>query len=101
MTKEDKYPLLLIDEIIDHLGGSQWFSTIDLASGYWQVEIDEPDKEKTAFITKYELYEYNVMPFGLCNALATFQRLMNTVLEGTTWKYTMDYIDNINVYSKT
>jgi hypothetical protein len=74
---------------------------MDLASGYWQVEIDEPDKEKTAFITKYGLYEYNVMPFGLYNALATFQRLMNTVLEGTIWKYTMDYIDDINVYSKT
>jgi hypothetical protein len=101
ITKEDKYPLPLIDEIIDYLGGSQWFSTMDLASGYWQVEIDEPDKEKTAFITKYGLYEYNVMPFGLYNALATFQRLMNTVLEGTIWKYTMDYIDDINVYSKT
>ena len=83
VTKKDKYPLPLINEIIDHLDGAKWFTSIDLASGYWQVELEEKDKEKSAFITKYGLYEYNIMPFGLCNAPATFQRLMNTVLDGT------------------
>ena len=101
VTKKDKYPLPLIDEIIDNLHGAQWFTSIDLASGYWQVELEEKDKEKSAFITKYGLYEYNIMPFGLCNAPATFQRLMNTVLDGTLWKFTMDYIDDINIYSKS
>ena len=99
VTKKDKYPLPLINEIIDHLDGAKWFTSIDLASEYWQVELEEKDKEKSAFITKYGLYEYNIMPFGLCNAPATFQRLMNTVLNGTLWKFTMDYIDDINIYS--
>ena len=65
------------------------------------MEVAEEDKEKTAFITKYGLFEYNVMPFGLCNAPATFQRLMNTALEDILWKFIMDYIDDISVYSKT
>src|SRR5436189_3403049 len=101
VTKKDRYPLPLINEIIDRLGGSKWFTSIDLASGYWQVEVVEEDKEKIAFITKYGLFEYNVMPFGLCNAPATFQRLMNTALEDILWKFVMDYIDDISVYSKT
>jgi len=101
VTKKDRYPLPLINEIIDRLGGSKWFTSIDLASGYWQVEVAEEDKEKTAFITKYGLFEYNVMPFGLCNAPATFQRLMNTALGDILWKFVMDYIDDISVYSKT
>ena len=99
VTKKDKYPLPLINEIIDHLNGAKWFTSIDLASDYWQVELKEKNKEKSASITKYGLYEYNIMPFGLCNAPATFQRLMNTVLDGTLWKFTMDYIDDINIYS--
>ena len=101
VTKKDRYPLPLINEIIDRLGGSKWFTSIDLASGYWQVEVAEEDKEKTAFITKYGLFEYNVMPFGLCNAPATFQRLMNTALGDILWKFVMDYIDDISIYSKT
>ncbi|HVH95668.1 MAG TPA: reverse transcriptase family protein, partial [Bacillus sp. (in: firmicutes)] len=101
VTKKDKYPLPLIHEIIDNLQGASWFTSIDLASGYWQVEVAEESKEKTAFITKYGLYEYNVMPFGLCNAPATFQRLMNNVLGDILWKYALDYIDDITIYSKT
>src|SRR2546430_14674398 len=80
VTRKDNHPLPRIDEMLDKFEGSQWFSSIDLASAYWQVEMDERDIEKTAFITSEGLYECLVMPFGLCNAPATFQRLMHEVL---------------------
>jgi len=101
VTKKDNHPLPRIDDILDQMQGSQWFSTIDLASGYWQVEIEEEDKEKTAFITNEGLYEFNVMPFGLCNAPATFQRLMHEVLGDLIYNKAPVYIDDVNVHSKT
>ena len=67
ITKKDKHPLPRIDDMLDSFQGSKWFSSIDLASGYWQVEMDENSKEKTAFITGEGLYEFNIMPFGLCD----------------------------------
>ncbi|CAG8700671.1 445_t:CDS:2, partial [Dentiscutata heterogama] len=74
------------------------FMSLDLTSGYWQVEVKEKDKEKTAFITKYGLYEFNIMPFGLCNIPSIFQRLIDVVLRLVLWKKAMVYIDNINIY---
>jgi len=77
------------------------FSALDMTSGYWQIPVKEEDKQKTAFITKYGLFEFNVMPFGLKNAPATFQRTMDTVLSGLTWISCLVYIDDVIIYSKT
>ena len=76
------------------LYGAKWFSTLDLCSGYWQVSMDETDKLKTAFATKRGLCYFNVMPFGLCNAPATFERLKETVLSGLQWQICLIYLDD-------
>ena len=68
VTRKDAYALPRIDDTLDALAGSKWFSTLDLASGYWQVGMHPDDREKTAFCTADGLFEFNVMPFGLCNA---------------------------------
>ena len=94
-TIKDAYPLPLIAECIDALQGSMWFHALDLASGYWQVALDAEDAHKTAFITKYGLFEYTRMPFGLCNAPATFQRVMHLVLRGMLWKQVLVYLDDV------
>ena len=101
ITRKDAYPLPRIDDTLDTLAGSQWFTTLDLISGYWQVEMSEKDKEKTAFCTPCGLYEFNVMPFGLCNTPATFQRLMELILTGLQWKSCLVYIDDVIVVGKT
>ena len=101
VTHKDAYPLPQIDETLESLSGSQYFTTLDLASGYWQVEVSESDKEKTAFSTRDGHYEFNVMPFGLTNAPATFQRLMECVLAGLTFEQCLIYIDDIIVFSAT
>ena len=82
------------------LYGSQWFSTLDLLSGYWQVEVAEGDTEKTAFITHEGLFEFEVMPFGLCNAPATFQRLMDLILAGVQWSKSLFYLDAVIVIGR-
>ncbi|KRY16906.1 Retrovirus-related Pol polyprotein from transposon, partial [Trichinella britovi] len=101
ITRVDAQPLPRIDDTLDALAGSQWFSTLDLASGYWQVEVAEPDREKTAFSTPMGLFQFRVMPFGLCNAPATFQRLMENALRGLTFKGCLVYLDDIIVYGRT
>ncbi|CAC5385728.1 unnamed protein product [Mytilus coruscus] len=86
ITKHDSYPLIRIDDALDALRGCKWLSVMDLFSGYWQVEMDEKDKEKTAFTSNKRLFHFNVMPMGLCNSVATFQRLMEYILAGLNWE---------------
>ncbi|UYV67607.1 K02A2.6-like, partial [Cordylochernes scorpioides] len=101
ITKKDVYPLPRIDDTLDCLRGASYYSSMDLRSGYWQIEVDEADREKTAFITPDGLYEFKVMPFGLCNAPATFERMMDTLLRGLKWSMCLCYLDDIIVFSPT
>ncbi|GET60986.1 RNA-directed DNA polymerase homolog [Rhizophagus irregularis DAOM 181602=DAOM 197198] len=100
MTITDAYPLPRIDDLLEKFRVAKWFTTIDLASGYWQIEMKEEDKEKTAFICSQGLYEFNVMPFGLKNAPAIFQRTMNKIFKEYLDKFMNVYIDDIIIYSK-
>lgn len=84
-----------IEATLDALGGAKYFSTIDFASGYWQVEVEPSDREKTAFATTQGLFEFRVMPFGLTGAPSTFQRLMESVLAELQWSTCMVYLDDI------
>ena len=101
LTRKDAHPLPRIDDTLDTLSGARWFSTLDLASGYWQVELNPADREKTAFVTPFGLHQFCVMPFGLCNAPSTFQRLMEHVLAGLHWTSCLVYLDDIIIFSKT
>ena len=97
-TVKDAHPI----PCIDNLHGARWFSTLDLKSGYWQVPIQERDKEKTAFPTSSgQLFEFNQVPFGLCNAPATFSRLMDRVLASLQWETCLFYLDDIIVFAAT
>ena len=87
--------------MLNALAELTWFSILNLASGYWQVDINSKDREKTAFITQYDIYEFNVMLFGLCNAPVTFQRLIDRVYNQIAWKFIVVYLDDTIVYSKT
>ena len=101
VTHKDSYPLPRIDDTLESLSGAKWFSTLDLKSVYWQVELDGQDKEKTAFTTGNGLWQFRVMPFGLCNAPATFERLMEQVLAGLPLHVCLVYLDDILVPGKT
>ena len=100
LTKMDVFLLPRVDDTLDSLSKSQYFTTLDLASGFWQVLMDASSQEKTAFATYSGLYEFRVMPFGLCNSPAAFQRFMESVLSRLTQKICMVYIDDVLVIGK-
>ena len=99
VTQKDSFPLPRIDVTLDALNAATMFSTLDLKSGYWQVELEPSAKEKTAFSAGKGLWQFKVMPFGLCNAPATFERLMEAVLFGLPWKTCLVYLDDIIVHA--
>ena len=85
---------------LDALTGSRYFCSLDLASGYWQMGVFEPHREKTAFVTHKGLFQFKVMPFGLTNGPASFERLMEVVLRGLVWEQCLLYLDDIMVFGK-
>ena len=105
VTKPDVFPLPRIDDLLDKLGQAKYFTTLDLKSGYWQIKMDSSSQEKTAFATHRGLYEFRVMPFGVKNAPAVFQRLMQNVLSNlnvdTDKEFVDVYLDDIIIFSGT
>ncbi|GJR03359.1 putative reverse transcriptase domain-containing protein [Tanacetum coccineum] len=101
LTVKNHYPLPRIDDLFDQLQGSQFFSKIDLRSGYYQLRVHEDDIPKTAFRTRYGHFEFTVMPFGLTNAPAIFMDLMNRVCRPYLDKFVIVFIDDILIYTKT
>lgn len=100
VTVQDAYPLPRIDDSLDRLSGNTWFSTLALCSGYWQVEVEPGDRSKTAFASRKDLFKFRLMPFGLCSAPATFQRLMEKVMFGVQWQICLVYLDDVIVAGK-
>ena len=100
ITCKDAYPLPRIDDSLDALSGSKFFSTLDLLSGYWQVPLDDDAKIKSAFVTRNGLWQWRVLPFGLTSAPATFERLMEAVPRGLHWKTLLTYLDDVIVFAQ-
>ena len=101
VTIKNKYPLPRIDDLFDQLQGAQYFSKIDLRSGYHQLRIRSGDEPKTAFQTRYSHYEFLVISFGLTNALVAFMDLMNRVFRPFLDQFMIVFIDDILVYSRS
>ena len=101
LTRKDSYPLPRIDDTLDCLEGAQYFSALDFSSGYFQVQLDDESRPLTVFITQGGLYEFNVKPFGLCNAPSNFQRMMEATLRGLQWFQCLIYLGDVIVFSQT
>lgn len=101
ITVKNRYPLLIIEELLDELAGSRWFTSFDLRAGYHQIRMNTKDEHKTTLKTHHGHYEFKVMPYGLTNAPATFQRLMNTILGPLLRRGVLVFIHDILVYSRS
>ncbi|GAU90755.1 hypothetical protein RvY_03129 [Ramazzottius varieornatus] len=101
MTVKDSFPLPIIDDIMHSIGKAKYFGTLDLANGFYQIPVHPDDQAKTAFSCSMRLFEFIRMPFGLCDAPATFQRAMMHALEGLVWKECFVHIDDIIVFGET
>lgn len=101
ITKPDRYPLPRIDDLLHQAKAMPYMSTIDLQSGYWQIKVHEDDQEKTAFVSPFGIYKFKRMPFGLCNAPATFQRLMDKFVNGLRAQCVLCYLDDVIIRSDT
>ena len=99
--KLDAYPLPRIDDVLDTLGGALYFSTLDMASGYWQFEIAESDRELTAFSTRRGHFQFRYLPFGISSAPAIFQRTIDLLLSGLSGHAAIAYLDDIMVVGRT
>ena len=100
-TVGDSFPILVISDVLDSLGKSKYFSTVDCVSGFWRIPVRREDRPKTAFSTEYGHFEYKSMPFGLKGAPATFKRLMSTVLSGMQGLKCLVYLDDIIGFGET
>ncbi len=105
VTKLDTYPLPRVDDLLDQLGGAKFFTTLDLASGFWQIRVAKESQEKTAFVVPQGLFEFRVMPFGLTNAPAVLQRLMQRVFAGLNpidgQAFVAVYTDDVLIFSRS
>lgn len=101
IAKTCAYPLPRINDLLSIMAGSRFFSTIDLAKGFWQIGLDEESKEKTSFTTVFGQFQYKRLPFGLATAPGAFQKVLETVLAGLVWVKCLVYIDDILVFSST
>ena len=101
VTIKDAFPLPRIDEIFDQLTDATYYTKFDFKSGYFQVPLSKEDRPKTAFSTRDNHYQFTVLPQGITNGPATFQRVINHILGPTRWKYALAYIDDVIIYSKT
>ncbi len=98
-TRRDSFPMPLVEDVIDQLGNSTWFTALDLQSGFWQIRMAPEDVKKTTLITKTGLYDWTVMPFGLKNATSTFTRTMSEVFKDFGNKFLKVFVDDLNVHS--
>lgn len=90
-----------MDECIDSLGEAQIFTTLDCNSGYWQVEVDEPDRDRTKFTSHFGVYRFKCIPFGLRNTRARFQRAVDIILEMVKWQLALLYLGDVIIYSNS
>lgn len=100
VTKRDVYPLPRIDDTLESMHGAKRFTSLDLHAGYWQIPVALADRDKTGFITRRGLFRFIRMPFGLANAPGTFQRMMDAVLRGLSWRCCLVYLDDVIIYTK-